>query len=316
MRYSDILKTINIQEELEKRNITGKVSGDNLMVCCVFHNEENPSMGINIDSGLYQCLSCGEVGNFFTLISFLDKIKYKQAEKLYEDKIEKIIKVPELKKKMLEKLSNKEQTKIGKPKAMKRDFLKDFVKPQGQYLQYLLNRKITKQSIEKFGILCCNDIEHYWEGRIIIPIEDEAGKLIGVTARYAGECDKIDKVRKVKGSDVGKVLFGLKHIMNKKELIIVEGEIDTIFLQQFNIPAVMTGKHPSDWQLNKLINTCEKVIICLDGDVSKNEIEGLKKRINGYLKTEIIYLPEDKDPNDLTEKEVKEIFKDYIRRKL
>lgn len=50
-------------------------SGNNLMICCPFHNERNPSMGIILDqegNGIYQCWGCGQKGNIEKLIKHYD----------------------------------------------------------------------------------------------------------------------------------------------------------------------------------------------------------------------------------------------------
>ncbi len=40
-----------------------KVSGNDLMLLCPFHKESNPSFGINTETGLYNCFSCGAKGH-------------------------------------------------------------------------------------------------------------------------------------------------------------------------------------------------------------------------------------------------------------
>lgn len=40
-----------------------RVSGEDLMMCCPFHKESNPSFGINMNTGAYNCFACGAKGH-------------------------------------------------------------------------------------------------------------------------------------------------------------------------------------------------------------------------------------------------------------
>jgi DNA primase len=325
MNYKKILKNINIIQELEKRNIIGKISSNNLMCCCPFHREENPSCGIVIDGekkGVYNCKACGESGNFFSLISHLDNISKNEARKLYENKLQSIPHIPQLKKKMLLKMKEKGKEEV-KGKYLKKDILNRFKKPYGKYLKYLIEkRKLNKEIIEKFNILCDDDPDSIWYDRIAIPIFNENNKLLGITFRAIFECINDEKVRKIKGSEIHNTLFGIEKIKDKSVIIGVEGEIDMIYLQQYSIPAVQTGKFLSKSMIYILLGYESKFIYCVDGDVPYKNPDPLKekdsvsyqlKKLRNYMEVDYIKLPGKKDPNDLSEKEVNKIFKRYIR---
>lgn len=40
-----------------------RVSGESLQMCCPFHKENNPSFGINMNTGAYHCFACGAKGH-------------------------------------------------------------------------------------------------------------------------------------------------------------------------------------------------------------------------------------------------------------
>ena len=50
-----------------------KIRDGQLTTCCPFHQENNPSFGINLKTGLYNCFSCGEKGN---IVQFVSKMKH------------------------------------------------------------------------------------------------------------------------------------------------------------------------------------------------------------------------------------------------
>lgn len=49
---------------------------------CPFHDDENPSFAINLETGLYICYACGEKGNITTFIAAMEGISNTEASKL------------------------------------------------------------------------------------------------------------------------------------------------------------------------------------------------------------------------------------------
>ena len=92
--YLEIINDVDIIIELERRDLNGKFSGDNYMIPCPYHNDSNPSFGIRLKTreeygkvkpkGLFNCLGCGERGNFFHLISYIDDIEFEDAIRLFK----------------------------------------------------------------------------------------------------------------------------------------------------------------------------------------------------------------------------------------
>lgn len=52
---------------------------DQVIVCCPFHDDSNPSLSINAVSGLYNCFSCGAKGNGFDLYMKVKSCDFKKA---------------------------------------------------------------------------------------------------------------------------------------------------------------------------------------------------------------------------------------------
>ena len=324
--YSRIVKKINIKKELSNRGIEGKVSNGNLMICCPFHLDAHPSLGILLDTkdkkqvkGYWQCQSfnCEEKGNSLTLISKLDDVPYKTVLKKFKRELivnNKIIK------KIKKSFSKKIKVKKLKDIRTINDFnLSLFKNPYGKFLSYLKGdkRKLTLKTIEKFGVLCCDNKkwnEGAWKNRVIIPCYDLNNNLISLVARSViKDIDKTKKIRKLKNTDRKKVLFGLNKIKNKSTLFLCEGEFDAIYLQQNKIPAVSVGcKSISPDQKELLIKHSNKVIINFDGDIELSKLKKIKVELDKYMDTELLKLPDGKDPNELTKQEVKKIYSNYL----
>lgn len=60
-----------------------KISEKGELTClCPFHYEEHPSFGINLETGLYSCFSCGEKGNIITFIAKMEGKTTAEVSKL------------------------------------------------------------------------------------------------------------------------------------------------------------------------------------------------------------------------------------------
>lgn len=52
-----------------------------LICCCPFHEEDNPSFCANLDTSQYHCFGCGAKGNAITFIAKMEGISTKEAWK-------------------------------------------------------------------------------------------------------------------------------------------------------------------------------------------------------------------------------------------
>jgi DNA primase len=69
----------NLLDDLDVKKVqnTNKFQ---LVGCCPFHDERNPSFSINTESGLWRCFGCGLVGNLYQFISLSYNIDYSAAQ--------------------------------------------------------------------------------------------------------------------------------------------------------------------------------------------------------------------------------------------
>ncbi len=54
-----------------------ETKADQFLVNCCFHDDKNPSLSVNVASGLYNCFSCGAAGNFFDLYMKAKSVDFK-----------------------------------------------------------------------------------------------------------------------------------------------------------------------------------------------------------------------------------------------
>lgn len=166
--------------------------------------------------------------------------------------------------------------------------------------------------------------------RVIIPIRDINSNLVGFTGRTIYEKEEwatrhveqkwkhgSDYVQYVPGSfKISNLLFNLcwakNHLGDPKTLILVEGPCDGLKLEMANIHnwSAIMGTSLSLSQKNLLIGlNLNKIIICLDGDKPGIDAANkIQRQLKDYFNIEIIKLPDQKDPGDLSVEELRNLL--------
>ncbi len=226
---------------------------------CPFHNEKTPSFHVHQDRGFYYCFGCGAKGDVFDFLMQTQGIDFGESLKILGQRTGIEVSPPtqsDLKKRDIYEL-NKMALKYFKGQ------LSDDVK------NYLLKRKLTVESIEKFdlgfalnswdaflkfalaknvteqelfdaGLIRKNDSGlsyDYFRNRIIFPIKDYLGRVVGFSGRVID--DSMPKYMNTNETSVFKkaeLLYALdlaKHdIRETGKAIVVEGFMDAIALHQ------------------------------------------------------------------------------------
>jgi len=226
---------------------------------CPFHNEKTPSFHVHQDRGFYYCFGCGAKGDVFDFLMQTQGIDFAESLKILGQRSGIEVTPPtqtDLKKRDIYEL-NKIALKYFKEQ------LSDDVK------DYLLKRKLTLESIEKFelgfavdswdaflkfalakniseqelfdaGLIRNNDRGRsydYFRNRIIFPIKDYLGRVVGFSGRVLD--DSLPKYLNTNETSVFKkaeLLYALdlaKHdIRESRKAIVVEGFMDAIALHQ------------------------------------------------------------------------------------
>lgn len=245
------------------------------------------NLEVNIEKGLFHCWACGDTeGTHGTLNKLFGKFGTKQQKKLYN---------------ILRPEENEKKVKVVKPKVVLPEnftLFKDShpVYPiRKQAYNYLKNRGITDNIIEKFGIGFCDKGSH--AGRIVIPSYNKKGEL----NYYVGRSWDIHSRAKYRNPEAEKekIIFWESLIDWDRDIYLVEGAFDGMFLDN---PVVMLGKHMSELLFETIYNNAKgDIIICLDGDAWENAVR-LYHELNGgelWGRIKIVKLPDDRDVCDL-----------------
>lgn len=252
------------------------------------------NLEINYGLHLFKCWSCGDTNEMHGPIGkLIDNFGTKKHKKIY-----RILQPEEFKPK------EKKTVKLRLPEGFTKFKDSNPIYPiRRQAYNYLVNRGITDQMIEKYGIGFCDKGD--FNGRIIIPSYNSQGELNYFIARSWNPTSKVKYKNPSEEKD--KIIFNESLIDWNKDVYLVEGAFDSIFLDN-SIP--MLGKHMSEILFTTLYNKAKKnIIVALDGDAFDNAIK-LYHELNGgelYDRIKIVKLPKDKDVCDLGGK-IEEFF--------
>lgn len=245
------------------------------------------NLEVNYVYGVFKCWSCGEYeGTHGVLGKLFDKYGNKKQKKIYNV----------LRPETVIKREDKKKTILKLPEGFTLFKNSSEVYPvRRQAMNYLKNRGITDDMIEKYKIGFCDKGDH--AGRIIIPSYDKKGSLNYYIAR---SWDPMSRAKyKNPKQEKDKIIFWESLIDWNKDVYLVEGAFDGLFLENA-IP--MLGKHMSELLFETLyMNAKGNIIICLDADAWENSLK-LYHELNGgdlWGKIKLVKLPEEKDIADL-----------------
>jgi len=346
----DIIDVIGEYVKLKKRGV-------NYLGNCPFHNEKTPSFTVSPSKEIYKCFGCGKSGNTITFLMEHDKLSYVEALKWlaarYNIEIEETETSPEQKQAALaseslyainnfaqkffeEKLFTTEEGKnIALTYLYERGFRENIVKKfqlgynpsvKNELSNALLNNQFNKEILSRTGLVVVrneNELVDNYRNRIIFPIHNNSGKIIGFGARVIGKADKAPKYINTPENELyskSKVLYGSYFarmaIDKANECLLVEGYTDVISLHQAGIENVVAsgGTSLTVEQLRIIKKYTNNITIIYDGDNAgiKAALRGLDMAIEEGLNVKLVLIPDNEDPDSYVNKVGTEAFKEFI----
>ncbi len=329
------------------RRVRLQRKGREHMGLCPFHNEKTPSFTVNEDKGFYHCFGCGAHGDALSFVmqseglSFPDAVERLAAEAGLEvpkpspeaaaaaARQASLLEVVEAAaaafeaalsapaggdaRAYLEDRGLRADTiaafRLGyAPES--RGFLAERLGQQGIGPEQMIEAGLAKRD-EKSGLL-----REYFFGRVIFPITDRRGRVVGFGGRRMGEGGP----KYLNSPDgqlfhKGQLLYNLARAgeaLRKGEtrLLLVEGYMDVIALAQAGIAAAVAplGTAVTEAQLEAAWRLVDEPSLCLDGDEAGRRAAGrLVERALPILKPGkslgCVFLPEGEDPDSLLRKQ-------------
>ncbi|WP_303804754.1 DNA primase [Ruminococcus flavefaciens] len=322
--------------------------GRNYVCSCPFHSEKTPSCTIFTDTQNFYCFGCGAGGDVITFIMKIENLTFPEAVKLLAQRAG--LEVPAYGNK--DSGYAKRKTRIYEMNRIAANFYYTnlFKGKDKAGLQYFANRKLTPQTIKKYGLGYASDswneltdvlrskgysddeMADAWlagmkngrtfdmfRKRVMFPIVDLRGNIIGFGGRVLDDSQpKYLNTGKTPVFDKGSNLFSMNFAKNSnaKRLILCEGYMDVIAVNQAGFENVVAtlGTAITPDQARLISHYAEEVVVAYDSDGAGQK--ATQKAINHFadvgLRTKILHMEGAKDPDEYIKKFGRDRFRMLI----
>jgi DNA primase len=345
----DIIDIVGTFVKLKKR-------GANYIGNCPFHNEKSPSFTVSPVKEIYKCFGCGRSGNSIGFLMEHEKYSYVEAlrwlAQKYNVEIEETETTPEQKLHQQAAdslyiinnfaqqffsdvlLNTEEGRDIGLSYLKERGFREDIIKkfqlgfnPEARdsFTKAALAAQYNLELLQKSGLVTVRDErpQDNYRGRIIFPIHNQSGKVLGFGARILKTNDKAPKYINTPENDIyvkSKVLYGSyfarQAIDKADECLLVEGYTDVVSLHQAGVENVVasggTALTPDQLRLIKKYTNNLTIIYDGDGAGIKAALRGLDLALEESLNVRLVLIPDKEDPDSYVNKVGAAAFVDFI----
>lgn len=334
-----------------------KRRGTNYLGLCPFHNEKTPSFTVSPSKEIYKCFGCGKSGNAITFLMESEKYSYTEALKWLAQRYNVEIEETFVKEEDRQRIQEADSLYIINKFAAE-FFVKQLLETEegrSIALSYLEERGFAKATIEKFQIGYCpaegntfaeaavarqfnkelllktglvtergSNLADNYRGRIIFPIHNTTGKILGFGARVIGKADRAPKYINTPENEIyvkSKILYGAyfarHHIDKSDECLLVEGYTDVTSLHQSGIENAVAsgGTSLTTEQLRLIKKYSANLTIVYDGDAAgiKAAMRGLDMALEEGLNVRLVLLPDNEDPDSFVKNNGAAYVRDYIR---
>jgi DNA primase len=318
-----------------------KRNGANFVALCPFHREKTPSFNVNAHKQIFHCFGCHKGGDVFTFVKEYENIDFPDAVRRLAERAHIAIELdtragsPELKGlkdrllQIHEQITQRWQAALAAGEA-------------GQAARdYLARRGVSSEATQFFRLGCAPDgwddtvnwakskhyelglmeqaglilrkegTDHYYDrfrGRLIFPICDEQGRVVGFSGRVLSGDEKTAKYVNSPETPIftkGKILFGLdkskRALLEAHRAVICEGQLDLIACFMAGVKNVvapqgtaLTGDH-----VRILKRYVEEVVLCFDSDEAgqKAAVRSLDTLLASGLAIRVAAVPAPHDPD-------------------
>jgi DNA primase len=345
----DILDVVGEFVKLRKR-------GTSYLGLCPFHGEKSPSFTVSPAKEIYKCFGCGKSGNSITFLMEHEKYSYVEAMRWlahrYNIDVEETAVSPEIKQQQLvadslfainsfaqkffaDQLWNTEEGQnIALSYLEERGFNKEITEkfqigynPQSRYTfaQSATKNQFNPDLLLRTGLVANRNDEMVdnYRGRIIFPIHNNTGKIIGFGARVIGKADKAPKYINTPENELyikSKILYGSyfarQAIDKNDECLLVEGYTDVVSMHQAGIENVVAsgGTSLTIDQLRLVKKYTNNLTIIYDGDAAgiKAALRGLDMALEESLNVKLVLIPDKEDPDSYVKKVGAAEFRSFI----
>jgi len=329
---------------------------------CPFHDERTPSFSVNPEEKLYYCFGCSEGGDAFKFVQQTEAVDFQEAVELLAERFNVRVEREADDPRADERRRRRERLHALLERASR--FYAAYLRESAEAAparEYLASRGLSDEVLAEFLVGYSpsawdrmiigarqngfseeelvaaglaqrgrsGGLYDRFRGRIMFPLADSRGKVLGFGARQMGE-GRGPKYLNTSENDLyhkGRQLFGIdvarKEAMRTARFVVVEGYTDVLALHQAGIreAVAIMGTALTQEQLAELAkvgdgNRRGLVYLALDADRAGRDAMLRASRLaeDRGIDLRVVEMPEGTDPADLITREGADAFIERMER--
>ncbi len=285
-----------------------KRAGANFVALCPFHREKSPSFNVNPQKQIFHCFGCHKGGDVFAFVKEYENIDFPDAVRRLAERARIPLETERqpggadtrhLKDQLLqihEQITQRWQAALaaGEPGQLARDYLaRRGVSAEAVQLfrlgcapeawddtvNWAKSKHFDLPLVEQAGLILRKEgTDHFYDrfrGRLIFPICDEQGRVVGFSGRILTGDEKTAKYVNSPETPIftkGKVMFGLdkskRALLDTHRAVICEGQLDLIACFMAGVQNVVApqGTALTSDHTRILKRYVDEVVLCFDSD--------------------------------------------------
>ena len=350
-QFLDDIRARVALNEVAGRHSTLRRQGTEYTGLCPFHDEKTPSFTINEDKGFFHCFGCGAHGDIFGFLMRAEGLSFVEAvQRLATEcgldvprqsprddekarRIDSLLKVNELANGWFQQClyadigecAQRYLSKRGLDDKTIRYFGLGFAPEKGnQLLEFLSKKGVDETTSLAAGLVRKPDDNRpcydFFRGRVIFPISDYRGRIIG----FGGRSIKESKAKYINSPETevfrkGHALYNLSNARTPGRqtttMIVAEGYMDVIALCRSGFPNTVAplGTALTENQIQQLWRFVPEPVLCFDGDeagqrAARRAAEHTLPNLSAGLSLRFAFLPSGEDPDSMITKGDREIL--------
>jgi DNA primase len=336
---ADMVEVVSGRTQLRK-------AGARYVGRCPFHEERTPSFSVNAQDKLFYCFGCGKGGDVITFVRDTEQLDFAEAVEWLAERFRITLEYEETSPQFEESRRRRDrlyavldqatsfyerhlwETDAGKPvraylegRGLGEEACREFrlgLSPGAGLAQKAQQKGFTHDELRRAGLTNKRGND-YFPQRLMFPLADARGRIIGFQARKLHDDDPLrgKYVNSPEGELFHKsaVLYGLNlaraAIAKQERAVVVEGNTDVIALRQAGFEPVVAsmGTALTEQQLKELQRLTRRLFLCFDSDAAGESatLRGMELALDRGFDIRVVTLPSGTDPADEPER-----FQDHL----
>jgi DNA primase len=308
---------------------------------CPFHDDQNPSFSVNAVEKLYHCFTCGEGGDLIKFVRETEGLEFASAVEWLADRYGVQLEYEETAPGFEARRSRRDRLYALLEAAAKFYERHLWESQAGEPVRaYLAERGLTEEICRRFRLglspggdrlaakarakgysqeelvaagLVNRRGNDYFAGRLVFPLADARGRVLGFGARRLSEDDPI-KAKYVNSPEgelfrKSSIVYGLDRarvtIAKESRAVVVEGYTDVMALHQRGLDSAVAsmGTALTELQLRELRRLTPRIYLCFDADAAGAEatLRGMELAYRQFEEVWVVPLAPGSDPADAAE---------------